>query len=67
MPAVGILGTGGYLPDIVVDNQQISLWSGTTPEWIVDRTGIHSRRYATAGTVTQETTGPAPRFTAPSD
>ncbi|MFE6864105.1 3-oxoacyl-ACP synthase III family protein [Nocardia sp. NPDC057668] len=43
---VGILRTGAYVPPRAVDNTTIAEWAGTTPEWIRDRTGIDTRRYA---------------------
>jgi len=42
---IGILGCGNYLPSRVVSNEEIARSSGTTPDWIVDRTGIRERRY----------------------
>ena len=41
-----LLGTGGYLPDTVLTNEQISQTIETTNEWIVERTGIRERRIA---------------------
>ena len=41
-----LLGTGSYLPDTVLTNEQISKTVDTTHEWIVERTGIHERRIA---------------------
>ena len=38
-----ILGTGSYLPDLVVDNARFSEIVETNDEWISSRTGIKSR------------------------
>lgn len=43
-----IAGTGGYLPERVVTNEEISRLVDTSDEWIVERTGIHERRIASA-------------------
>ncbi|MGI6361447.1 MAG: beta-ketoacyl-ACP synthase III [Bacillota bacterium] len=39
-----IIGIGSYVPEQVVDNQMISEIVDTSDEWIVQRTGIQSRR-----------------------
>lgn len=39
-----ILGTGRYLPDKIVTNQDLSKILETSHEWIVERTGICERR-----------------------
>jgi 3-oxoacyl-[acyl-carrier-protein] synthase-3 len=41
-----ILGTGSYLPDKIMSNDEISLRVETSHKWIVERTGIHQRRIA---------------------
>ena len=46
MGAIGVLGTGGFVPAPVVDNTIIGRWSGAGEDWIVQRTGVRSRRYA---------------------
>lgn len=51
---VGILRVGGHTPAEVVSNERIAEWSGTTPDWIAERTGIHERRYADPGTTTSD-------------
>jgi 3-oxoacyl-[acyl-carrier-protein] synthase-3 len=43
---IGILGTGSYLPEAVLTNQQLEKMVDTTSEWIVERSGIHERRIA---------------------
>jgi 3-oxoacyl-[acyl-carrier-protein] synthase-3 len=44
-----ILGTGHYLPSQVVTNHDLSQRMETNHEWIVERTGIHERRFAVPG------------------
>ncbi|WP_254634631.1 beta-ketoacyl-ACP synthase III [Paenibacillus sp. GbtcB18] len=43
---VGILGTGKYVPDRVLTNQELETMVETNDEWIVTRTGIRERRMA---------------------
>ncbi len=43
-----IIGTGGYLPENVRTNEQISQTVDTSDSWIFERTGIKSRRIAGA-------------------
>ncbi len=41
-----ILGTGSYLPEKVLTNADLEKIVDTTNDWIVERTGIHSRHIA---------------------
>jgi 3-oxoacyl-[acyl-carrier-protein] synthase-3 len=41
-----IIGTGGYLPERILTNEELSRTVETSHEWIVERTGIHSRHIA---------------------
>jgi len=41
-----ITGTGGYLPDKILTNQELAGMVNTSHEWIVARTGIHQRHIA---------------------
>jgi 3-oxoacyl-[acyl-carrier-protein] synthase-3 len=41
-----VTGTGGYLPDEIVTNDDLASVVDTTDEWIIERTGIRSRRRA---------------------
>ncbi|MGX2039199.1 beta-ketoacyl-ACP synthase III [Methylocaldum sp. MU1018] len=41
-----ILGTGGYLPETILTNEQIAQTVDTSDAWIVERTGIRERRIA---------------------
>ncbi|NIP87164.1 MAG: ketoacyl-ACP synthase III, partial [Planctomycetales bacterium] len=45
LTGVQIVGTGSYVPDTVVDNEDLAAM-GCDPEWIVQRTGIRQRRHA---------------------
>lgn len=44
-----ILGAGHYVPDRIVTNEELSRMMNTNDEWIVERTGIHERRWFTPG------------------
>src|SRR6516164_8368319 len=44
-----IAGIGTFLPERVVTNQDLSRFLDTSDEWIVQRTGIHERRFTTPG------------------
>ena len=41
-----VIGTGGYLPETVRTNDDISKLVDTSDSWIVERTGIKTRRIA---------------------
>src|SRR5213596_469378 len=41
-----VVGTGSYVPDVVVDNRQLFQRFGFDSDWIVKRTGILERRHA---------------------
>ncbi len=43
-----VIGTGGYLPETVRTNEDISQHVDTSDDWIIERTGIKSRRIAAA-------------------
>ncbi len=44
-----ILGAGHYVPERIVTNEELSQMMDTSNEWIVERTGIHERRWFTPG------------------
>lgn len=44
LKSVGILGTGTYVPNKVLTNQDLEKMVDTSDEWIVTRTGIRERR-----------------------
>jgi 3-oxoacyl-[acyl-carrier-protein] synthase-3 len=43
-----VIGTGGYLPEKVLTNEEISQTVDTSDSWIYERTGIKSRHIASA-------------------
>ncbi|PZE22491.1 beta-ketoacyl-ACP synthase III [Paenibacillus xerothermodurans] len=43
---VGIIGTGKYVPDRILTNQDLEQMVDTNDEWIVTRTGMRERRLA---------------------
>ncbi|WP_162660323.1 3-oxoacyl-ACP synthase III family protein [Tuwongella immobilis] len=43
---VQIIGTGSYVPEIVITNEQLHARLGFDSDWIVKRTGILERRHA---------------------
>ena len=47
-----IAGTGGYLPERVLTNDELAATVDTTDEWIRERTGIRERRIAAPGETT---------------
>lgn len=47
MSGIHIAGTGKYIPQNVVTNDDMSHICDTSDEWIVERTGIRERRFAT--------------------
>ncbi|NOY41863.1 MAG: ketoacyl-ACP synthase III [Planctomycetes bacterium] len=48
LTGVQIVGTGSFVPDNVVTNEDLASL-GCDAEWIVQRTGIHERRHAPPG------------------
>jgi 3-oxoacyl-[acyl-carrier-protein] synthase-3 len=51
---VQILGTGSYVPELVVTNQDLKETHGFDPDWIFNRTGINERRFAQAHQATSD-------------
>jgi 3-oxoacyl-[acyl-carrier-protein] synthase-3 len=49
-----IRGTGMYVPEEIVDNARLSLLMDTDDEWVVKRTGIRERRYASPEQATSD-------------
>ena len=43
---IGITGLGVHVPEQVFTNKDLEQYVDTTDEWIVERTGIHERRFA---------------------
>ena len=56
---VQILATGSALPERVVTNEDLRASHGFDPEWIVNRTGIHERRFAAPHQATSDLCGQA--------
>jgi 3-oxoacyl-[acyl-carrier-protein] synthase-3 len=44
--SVGIIGTGSYVPENIITNQDLEKIVDTSDEWILSRTGIRERRIA---------------------
>jgi len=49
-----VIGTGSYLPEKVLTNQELESMVETSDEWIVSRTGIRERRVAAPGETTRD-------------
>jgi 3-oxoacyl-[acyl-carrier-protein] synthase-3 len=49
MASTTFAGTGFYVPDRVVTNQELTTLMDTSDEWIVERTGIRERRWVEEG------------------
>lgn len=54
MPFARIVGTGSYLPEKILTNDDISKFVNTTDQWIRERTGIHQRHVAADGQTTSD-------------
>jgi len=52
--AVKILGTGSYVPERIVTNEDMAKIVETSDEWIRTRTGIHERRFVEEGMATSD-------------
>ena len=52
--SIRILGTGGYLPERVLTNDDLAGMVDTTDDWIRERTGISRRHIAADGEVTSD-------------
>ena len=51
---VAVLGTGSYAPSLVVTNHDLARTHGFDHDWIVNRTGIHERRFAAPDQATSD-------------
>jgi 3-oxoacyl-[acyl-carrier-protein] synthase III len=56
-----IIGTGSYMPDKVLTNDELSKTVDTSDEWITTRTGIRERRIAAADQATSDLASEAAR------
>lgn len=61
LTGVQIVSCGSYVPDLVISNQQLEAERGFDPEWIEQRTGILSRRFAPEGQATSHLAAEAAR------
>lgn len=50
----GITGVGKHFPDRVVTNHDLEAIVDTSHDWIVERTGIHERRFVEPGVATSD-------------
>ena len=50
MPNAAIIGTGFYVPERVVTNDELTRYMDTSDEWIRERSGISERRWVAEGT-----------------
>lgn len=54
LTGVQFLGTGSYVPENVVTNEDLQRRLGFDPDWIVQRTGIRERRFAAPDQATSD-------------
>ncbi|MBO4648827.1 MAG: ketoacyl-ACP synthase III [Lentisphaeria bacterium] len=59
--SVRIIGTGSYIPERVLTNQELEKMVDTTDEWITSRTGIQERHVADPASATSDLTVKAAR------
>ncbi|MFE3543480.1 3-oxoacyl-ACP synthase III family protein [Nocardia sp. NPDC059177] len=58
---VGVMGSGVFVPDRVVPNDELVHGLDTSDEWIIKRTGIRERRFLGEGLATSDMCIPAAR------
>ena len=58
-PRIGITGLGCYVPERVLDNEELSRLVDTSDEWIMERTGIRERRIAAREQAMSDLAAPA--------
>src|SRR5215210_1319393 len=51
---VSIIGTGSYVPERILTNDELAKSVATSDEWIRTRTGIHERRIAASDEFTSD-------------
>jgi 3-oxoacyl-[acyl-carrier-protein] synthase-3 len=51
---VQIIGTGSYVPERVISNEELQATLGFDPAWIIQRTGIRERRFAAPDQATSD-------------
>ena len=59
--SVGITGVGKYFPERVVTNHDLAKIVDTNHDWIVERTGIHTRHFIEKGMGSSDLAAPACR------
>ena len=62
MPTTAFLGTGFYVPERIVSNQELSERMDTSDDWIMERTGIKERRW-----ISEDETGAGMALSASTD
>jgi len=60
-PSIALLGTGSYVPERIMTNDDLSHLVETSDEWIFSRTGIRERRIAAEGEATSDLAAVAAR------
>ncbi len=60
-PSIALLGTGSYVPERIMTNDDLSHRVETSDEWIFSRTGIRERRIAAEGEATSDLAAMAAR------
>lgn len=58
---IRVLGTGSYVPDVIVTNDHLKQRFGFDSDWIVKRTGIRERRHALPHQATSDLAAEAAR------
>ncbi|WP_431681643.1 3-oxoacyl-ACP synthase III family protein [Kitasatospora sp. KL5] len=61
MTPIGIVGTGSYVPENVVSNEEVAARAGVTAAWIEERTGIGRRHRAADHEATSDLAAEAAR------
>ena len=61
LTGVRIVGTGSYVPDVIVTNDHLKQRFGFDSDWIVKRTGIRERRHALPHQATSDLAAEAAR------
>ncbi|MEU0009414.1 ketoacyl-ACP synthase III [Streptomyces sp. NPDC006314] len=61
MTEVGVLGTGAYVPDRVVSNDEVGAAAGVDDAWVIRKTAIRERRWAAPEQATSDLAAAAGR------
>lgn len=65
--SVGIRALAGYVPQKIVTNDEVSHTTGASQDWIVERTGVETRRFAASEQATSDLAERAIRNLGPID